>query len=237
MTRVLLLLHEREDPAGFVGTILEAHHIETDVIEVESEPLPDATEYAAVIAFGGVQHVYQDERYPYFTQEKTWLRELVEKDIPYLGLCLGGQVLASALGAVVKQHTAIEFGFHDVSLTEAGKEDPLYAGLPGYQRVFQWHEDTFELPTNATLLASNGHTRHQAFRYGLRAYGLQYHIEVTPPMLSSWLEHVENDAEAMQALGAETFVALKNENLEHFPLYYEHGRILVENFLRISRLL
>jgi GMP synthase-like glutamine amidotransferase len=237
MTRVLLLLHEREDPAGFVGTILEEHHISTDVVEVEREPIPDPTTYAAVIAFGGVQHVYRDDLYPYFVQEKALLLHMVEQDIPYLGLCLGGQLLASALGAVVKQHTAIEFGFHDIFLNETGKEDPLYAGLPGYQRVFQWHEDTFELPTNAALLASNEHTRNQAFRYGPRAYGLQYHIEVDPPMLNSWLEYVEHDAEAMQALGVETFAALKSESAEHFPLYYAHGRILVENFLRISRLL
>jgi GMP synthase (glutamine-hydrolysing) len=237
MKRVLALQHVWDDPAGYLGELLQAYRIAYDVIHVETEPLPDATTYDAVLAFGGFQHAYDDDRYPYFVQEKQWLRKTIEQEIPFLGICLGGQLLAHALGGSVKQHSLTEIGFTEVHFTEAGKADPLYEGLPGYQEVFQWHEDTFEIPADAVLLASNSATENQAFRYGRCVYGLQYHIEPTAEMLDTWIHHPEFNAEIINILGEEKYHALEREQVTRYPIFRRHSQILFQNFLRISGLI
>ena len=155
MQKVLILQHMQENPKGFVGNLLDEYHITHEVIDVEKEALPDPTNYTAIIAFGGDQHVYDEHLYPYFTAEKVLLQQIIKQNIPFLGICLGGQLLAAALGGQVKLHTMTELGFFDVQLTEEGKRDPLFAGMPGYQKVFHWHEDTFDFPAAAVLLATS----------------------------------------------------------------------------------
>lgn len=234
--RVLTLQHIWDNPVGMVGALLHEYGIEFDIINVEQERIPDPTRYDAIIAFGGSQQVYADEQYPYFIREKALIRAAVEQDIPYLGICLGGQLLASAFGAEVRRHTSSEIGFFDLSLTAEGERDPLYAGLPGYQKVFQWHEDVFELPAGAIHLATNTHTRYQAFRYGPRAYGLQYHIELDPPMLDAWLHHPVLKNDLIDTLGIDAYTSLEQSVDEQYPIYCSHTRIMFTNFLRIGRL-
>ncbi|HEY4385281.1 MAG TPA: type 1 glutamine amidotransferase, partial [Ktedonobacteraceae bacterium] len=189
MGRVLALQHIWDNPEGYLGELLHEYGIEYEVVNVETDDLPDPTAYTAVIAFGGSQHVYAEDQYPYFVQEQQLIRTVLEKEIPFLGICLGSQLLAKVLGSEVRKHTMTEIGFFDVEITEAGKKDPLYAGLPGYQKIYHWHADTFTLPTGATLLATHQNTENQAFRYGRRAYGIQYHVELNPEMLHLWLHH------------------------------------------------
>ncbi|MBE3560519.1 MAG: type 1 glutamine amidotransferase [Ktedonobacteraceae bacterium] len=236
MKQVLLLLHSWEDPAGYVGTLLDERNIGYQVLNVETEPLPNPSNLAAIIAFGGPQHAYEEAKYPYFITEKAFLREVARQDIPYLGICLGGQLLAGALGGIVKRHTTTEIGFFDVYFTEMGLRDPLYQGLPEYQKVFHWHEDTFDLTPGSMLLATSQQTPNQAFRYGRRAYGLQYHIEVTPQMLHTWLHHPDFQDEILRTLGTEKIQKLEEEMLQHFALYQEHTRIMLDNFLKLSAL-
>jgi GMP synthase (glutamine-hydrolysing) len=237
MKRILALQHVWENPEGYVGDVLRTHNIAYDLINVEEQAIPDPTAYAGVIAFGGSQHVYDHEKYPYFQQEEEILRQIVASSIPYLGICLGGQLLAEALGGTVKRHTLTEFGFYDVHFTEEGQSDPLYAGLPGQQKVFHWHEDTFVLPPSAILLATNGNTRNQAFRYGNSAYGLQYHIELNDTLLDSWLYHPELLEETLHTFGKDTFHQVERDRESYHHIYLRHSRQLVENFLRISHLI
>ena len=233
--RVLALLHVWDDPTGYLGEILEEHAIACDVVNVETEAIPDPTTYNALIIFGGIQHVYEgDQRYPYFVQEKTLLRKAVEHELPILGICLGGQLLAHVLGAEVKRHTLTEIGFFDVPLTSEGRDDPLYQGLPGYQKVFHWHEDIFDLPQGAVLLAETTSTKNQAFRYGACAYGLQYHIELTPGMLDTWLRYPDYKKEIVRTSGPAVLTEIERDVPKCYPIYREHTRILFENFLKIS---
>ncbi|GAC1358046.1 MAG: type 1 glutamine amidotransferase [Ktedonobacteraceae bacterium] len=236
MTKVLILQHMRENPEGFVGSLLDEYHVAYDVIDVEKQTLPDPAGYAAIIAFGGDQHVYDEHTYPYFRQEKVLIQQAIQLHIPFLGLCLGGQLLAAAIGGQVKPHTMTEIGFFDVELTEAGKHDPLFAGLPGHQKVFHWHEDTFDLPPEAVLLATNENTQNQAFRYGQCAYGLQYHIEVDESTLNTWLYTPAFQESMLATLGQESYQALERERTGQMPIYQEHTRIVVKNFLDSSGL-
>lgn len=238
MKRVLVLQHCWEAPRGSVGSLLEEYGIPYDVVNVETEALPpDPAAYAAIIAFGGPQHVYEDHKHPYFVPEKAFIRETIAQDIPFLGICLGGQLLAAALGGMVKQHTMTEIGFFDVAFTAEGRQDPLYAGLPNSQKIFHWHEDTFDVPEGAALLATHANAENQAFRYGHHAYGLQYHIELDSELLDLWLHHPEFKQEIINTLGYEAYEQINQERLSYFQTYCDHTRIMFNNFLGIADLL
>ena len=210
------------------------HPLRSNLIEVEKAPVPDTTKYDALIAMGGPQHVGQNDTYPYLVGVATAIRRAVDNEVPYLGLCLGGQLLAYAMGARVKKHTSSSIGFYEVQFTEEGRKDPLFAGLPGYQQVIHWHEDTFDIPEGAVQLATNPHTQNQAFRYGRYAYGTQYHIELTPGMLDIWLYDPEYRGEIVRALGEEAAEKFVRDREGLYPLYREHTRIIYENFLRVA---
>lgn len=238
MRRVLALQQTWDDPPGYLGEILDEHGIICDTIEVEKAPLPDPTHYQAIVVLGGPQHLYADTHLSYIAQEQVLLRQAVEQDIPVLGICLGGQLLASALGAEVYRHDQAEIGFYQVPLTEEGRLDPLFAGLPGHQFAFHWHLDVFDLPAGSTRLASNEIAPNQAFRYGSRAYGLQFHIEMNAEIAHIWLHDpicVREITETLKDASAPTRIA--QEWTRYAPTYQTHTRLLFENFLRIAGLL
>jgi GMP synthase-like glutamine amidotransferase len=147
---------------------------------------------------GGPWSLY--ENYPWLEPETKLIRRAVETDLPVLGICLGAQLIAAALGANVMPCGSKEIGWYPLKLTAAGHEDPLLSCLSLNETVFQWHGDTFEIPEGAKLLASSPFCDHQAFRYGKSTYALQFHLEVTPFIIEEWLQVPENQAE-LSALG------------------------------------
>ena len=237
MQRVLTIINIADDPTGYIGEILEEHGIAYEIIDASLRPIPNPTAYDAMIVFGGPQNANEDEKYPYFLQEKAALRTVVEHNIPVLGICLGGQMLATVLNGAVKKHTITEIGFSDVQCTNEGKHDPLYDGLSGHQLVYQWHEDTFDIPPGAVRLATSEKTENQAFRYGRNAYGIQYHIELTSAMLDTWLHEPSLKQEIVTTLGETEYERIINERPQYFAQYREHTRVMFENFLRIARLI
>lgn len=236
MGRVLALQHVWDDPLGYLGEILQEHTIVCEVVNVEEAPIPDPGGYDALIVLGGPQHVPAGDKHPYFVQEKILIRKAVEQDIPCLGICLGGQLLAHALGAEVRRHHMIELGFCEVQLTDEGIADPLFQGLPDRQQVFHWHMDVFDIPAGGVRLATSENALNQAFRYGRYAYGLQYHIELTPDMFHTWLRYLPHDQEVVNALGPDIAGRIEHEQAIYYPIYRDHTRIMFENFLKISGL-
>jgi GMP synthase-like glutamine amidotransferase len=237
MKRVLALQFDRDDPPGYLGEIMQEHGIECPAVYVEEEAIPDPTQYSALLAMGGPQHVWHHDRSPYLDDAVEAMRRAVESDVPVLGLCLGGQLLASAMGAEVRRHTSTHIGFYQVLLTDEGWQDPLFAGLPGYQQVFHWHEDTFDIPRGAVQLATNRATQNQAFRYGRRAYGTQYHIELTHAMIDAWLLGPPFHEEIVKWIGEEGAARAVEDGHRLYSLYREHTRTMFENFLRIAGLI
>ncbi len=218
--RVLVLQHIVENPAGRVGIILDEYGIPYHLLHVGKDHLPDPTRYQAIVALGGTQHVYDRHRYPYTVHEETYLHQAIKQGIPYLGMCLGGQLLAYAFQATVKKLPKVHIGFLLVQFTEAGLDDPLYKGLPGYQQAFQWHEDAFLLPAGAVSLAHHTGGSNQAF-----------------DMLDTWLHDPSLKKEFIDTYGVDEFQRVEREAIELFPTYAQHSSIMLKNFFSICELI
>jgi GMP synthase (glutamine-hydrolysing) len=227
-----MVQHIEDDPPGALGEMLQEHGIPFDTINLEEgETLPAELRYDAMIVLGGPEYAGDDEVYPYLAPEKALIREAVARDVPFLGVCLGGQLLAHAMGGRVIRNGLFEMGFFQEQLTEEGKDDSLFRGLPGYQQVFNWHSDAFEVPEGGTLLAIGPDGSKQAFRVGRCAYGFQYHIELTPHMFATWTHFHPYRQENIERIGRERFLDVVVDFTAYYPLYLEHTRIIFENFL------
>jgi GMP synthase (glutamine-hydrolysing) len=238
MSRVLTIQHASINPPGLLGDILDAHHISYDVLQAENEKIPsNLTGYHALVIFGGLEHVYDEPQKPHISQEKQLIQHALSHDIPFLGICFGCQLLASALGANVYPCSPARLGFLRILLTDAGRVDSLYQGLPDNQQAFQWHDDLFDLPDNAILLANNDQHEPQSFRYGKNAYGAIYHLELTSSMLQNWLEDPASQKEFISKAGKEDYKKTDQERDELYPIYREHTSHVINNFLRLSGLL
>ena len=181
--KILTIIHKETTVPGLIGRKLVDLGYVLDIrAPIFGEPLPnDLTDYAGALMFGGPMSVNDDE--PYLQKEMDWLRQVLAADLPYLGICLGAQLLAKVLGAKVGPHIDAleEIGYYSVYATEAGSH--LF---PSDLKVYQWHQEGFELPEGAVLLAAGGDFPNQAFRWGDRAYGVQFHPEMTAEMVDFW---------------------------------------------------
>jgi len=197
--RILLVMQDTGSQPGLIGAKLRERGFELEVRRpLQGTPLPEAVEtLAGVVVFGGVMSANDGARLPGIRAQLEWIPRVVEAEVPYLGVCLGAQLLAKTLGAGVGPHPEglVEVGYSEVSPTEAGRE--LFdAGL----HVYHWHQEGFELPAEAVLLARGGRFPNQAFRHGENAYAVQFHPEVTQAMIRQWLA---GGAESLARPGAQ----------------------------------
>jgi GMP synthase (glutamine-hydrolysing) len=162
------------------------------------QALPDHDEVAGAVFMGGPMNVDEVERFPALAAEREWLTEAAERGMPVLGICLGAQLLARALGAEVRPGEAPEIGFAPVEVTDP--DDPVLGGLAPRAEVLHWHGDVFDLPDGATHLASSERTECQAFRAGT-AWGVLFHPEADFALVEAWLEVPSMIEEAVAALG------------------------------------
>jgi len=198
--RALVLQHVAVEGPGTFTSYLDARGWTLEIaVLYEGARLPeDAQGYQAVIVMGGPMGVYDETEYPFLSDEHQFLRRVIAQGVPVLGICLGSQLLAKALGARVYRNPQKEIGWYTVDLTPAGAADPLFAGLTSPVPVFQWHGDAFDLPVGAAPLAASSLCPHQAFRYGDRVYGLLFHLELTPIIIQSWLEVFHDELVSLQ---------------------------------------
>lgn len=177
----VFIQHSEESPPGRALEILRSYGHSIRVIRTDlGEPIPaNLDEVDAIITCGGALSARNSETNELLETEAKFLASAHAAGIPILGLCLGAQLLARALGGTVSLlEGGPEVGFHEVALTPAGREDPMFKGIPWWTPQFQWHEDEIsELPPGATLLASSKRTKVQAFLVGTSTYGIQYHPE------------------------------------------------------------
>jgi GMP synthase (glutamine-hydrolysing) len=189
--RVLAYRHVPFEGLGRVADSLVARGIQFEYADlyVAGATPPDSSGYAGLIFLGGPMSVNDD--FPWLKEEMDVIRRAVAAGQPVLGICLGAQLIAKALGAGVRRNPASEIGWYPISCTAAAQSDRLFRGLES-ETVFHWHSETLNLPDGAELLASSELCRNQAFRIGERIYGLQFHLEVTPEMIDDWCRQDEN---------------------------------------------
>jgi len=194
---ILFIKHIDIEGPETIGEFFQRNGFASTVIDLSrGDCLPrDLNSLDAVVCLGGPMNVDEEEKYPFLKPENEFIKEIIHQEIPYLGICLGSQLLAKASGARVTKAPVEEIGWYKVQLTPQGKADPLFQGLPERFEVFQWHGDTFEIPEGGVHLAESPICTNQAFRYGSNIYGLQFHIEVTPEMILEWLNVRENQKE------------------------------------------
>lgn len=162
------------------------------------DPLPSPAEVSGALVMGGPMNVDEVARYPRLTAEREWLAEAVRQRMPVLGICLGAQLLARALGAEVRAGEGPEIGFAPVEIHEPA--DPIVGALAPWTTVLHWHGDVFDLPDGAERLASSATTELQAFRHG-NAWGVLFHPEADASLVDAWLAEPEMAEEAQAALG------------------------------------
>lgn len=194
MKRVIVLRHAANEALGNLEVALRSRGLELDVLDCFSDAWPaveragfEPALVAGLVVMGGPMNVDETDRYPYLDTEVEWLRSAVRAQLPTLGICLGAQLLAKALGARVYPHRVKEIGWYEIGLEPEALADRLLAGSRPRETVFQWHGDTFDLPRGAVRLARGETCPNQAFRYGPSAYGLQFHPEMTAEMVETWL--------------------------------------------------
>lgn len=232
---VLVLQHIAcEPPGAFEDVLLERgarlHRVELD----EGEPLPDWREFGAIVAMGGPMSVNDEPEHPWLVAEKRTISEAVRAGVPYWGACLGVQLLAAALGARVYAGELPEVGVLPVTLTGAGVEDPVFAGLPRELQTLQWHGDTFDLPEGAVLLASSPAYPNQAFRFGRVAYGVQFHVEVSQEMAQEWAGVPAYREYADRTLGEGGSEHLMDEFERHRDRMLSHARAMFEAWCELT---
>jgi GMP synthase-like glutamine amidotransferase len=194
---ILVLRHEPFEHLGHFAQRLDESGIRFSYMDL-GQPL-STDGYIGVIIMGGPQSANDPD--PRLAAEIGLIREAVARGVPILGVCLGAQLLAKALGAGVSRNPSKEIGWAPVYFTEAAKDDPLFGGVASPTTFFHWHGETFELPEGAEWLAYSDLCRHQAFRYGSKVYGVQFHPEITPEMIVDWSAQPANcgDADALAA--------------------------------------
>lgn len=173
--------------------IIEKGHSITFTRFYEEYTLPNPDEIDWLIVMGGPMGVYDNVQYPWLNEEKEFIKQVILKGKTVLGICLGSQLIASALGAKVYPNKQKEIGWYNLNLTEQGRNHPLFIRFETEFPVFHWHGDTFDLPAGSVHLASSNVCRNQAFLFNDKVLGLQFHFEVTSESLNEMIENGRNE--------------------------------------------
>ncbi|HPF20171.1 MAG TPA: type 1 glutamine amidotransferase [Syntrophomonas sp.] len=232
--RLLVIQHVSAEGLGLFHDPLMARGWELDIrcMDMAGVSLPDnLAGYQAFIILGGPMGAYEENIYPYLYKVEELVREAATNNLPTVGICLGGQIIARALGAEVCPNPEKEIGWSHISILGEGKSSPLFLGLPDELPVFQWHGDTFSLPTGAVLLATSTVCRNQAFLYNDHIWALQFHLEVNPTMIDHWSVLYEN--ELSEFAGTDAAAVLSRDTRERWDSMQTGREQFLANLLRL----
>jgi GMP synthase (glutamine-hydrolysing) len=228
--RVLAIVQQRDaGPGVFAEAIRErGDRLDEWVPPEGGDPPSDPLGYDAVFTLGGAMNVDEENRHPWLGEETALLRELIAREVPLLGLCLGGQLVAAAAGAAPGRAPRPEIGWDRVELTAEGAEDPLLGPLaPGFE-AFQWHSYEFPLPPGAVALARS-EVCLQSCRIGERGWAIQFHPEVSRADALTWIDDYRSDPDAVR-IGIDP-IALRTETEAKIGAFNQLGRELCNRWL------
>lgn len=188
---ILVLRHEVFEHLGFFGRTLAGGGIPFHYHDL-GEPF-ERVDFDSLIVLGGPMSA--NDPLPGLAAELDVIRHALSAGLPILGICLGSQLIAKALGARVYRNPELEIGWYPIHFADSGHSDPIFGGLPSPAMFFHWHGETFDLPEGAEWLAWSEKCRHQAYRYGSNVYGIQFHPEITPEMIEDWSAQPVNCAD------------------------------------------
>jgi GMP synthase (glutamine-hydrolysing) len=229
--RTLAIVHQRDAGPGVFADEMRDRGVELDewlLTERGTGPPREIADYDAVLTFGGAMHADQEDRHPWLRFEKDFLEAVLEDGMPILAVCLGNQLLADAAGGSARRAGEPEIGWFDVEVTEDGTADPVIGPLAPRFTAFQWHSYEAVPPAGAAILARSP-VCSQAYRLGERAWGIQFHAEVSAADLGHWIDDYRSDGDAVR-IGIDP-EALHAETEEKIADWNRLGRKLCGRFL------
>lgn len=229
---ILIIKHIGIEGPGTLGDFFKLKGESFCIVELGlGEVLPaDPKAFKAVIVLGGPMNVDEEDIYQFLKPENDFIQQVLKARVPYLGICLGAQLLAKAAGAKVVKSPVKEVGWYHIALTDEGKTDPLFRGFRAQDPVYHWHGDMFQIPAGGRLLATASGCPHQALRVGDNAYGLQFHVEITERSIKEWC-----DAYSRTDLPGESdrTRSMTEDYVKYKQVFEQQAQNMYQNFLEI----
>ena len=236
--RVLVFQHLDIEHPGIFLEFLKEEGISWDTVELdEGDPIPSLAGYDALWVMGGPMDVWEENLHPWLKPEKQAIREAVsERGMPYLGICLGHQLLADALGGRVGKMAAPEVGVMQIHYSDAAAADPVFAGMASPATCLQWHgAAVLQPPAGAVVLAHSPLCAVQAMRINEHAYGVQYHLEITARTVSEWSSVSAYEDALVKSMGPDASERLAAQTLDVLPQLNRDARRVYERFMALAR--
>lgn len=232
MPKARVIQHVGCETLGTIAESLDAAGVSFQYVRpFEGEPVPTIDGADGLIVMGGPMGVYERPRYPFLKEEMRLIEQFLKAERPVLGVCLGSQLLAAVLGAPVAPGKKKEIGWHPVQLTPEAQADRLWGGVAPTFIAYHWHGDLFHLPKGAVSLARSAQTEHQAFRYGLNAYGFLFHMEVTEKIVGEMVKAFSEELHAARIDGEEIVRQLP----AHLPSLRKIGEAVFQRWAEFIR--
>lgn len=231
--RVLVFQHLDVEHPGVFRDFMRESGIERVTVELDQdEPIPDLADYDGLWVMGGPMDVWEEDRYPWLRAEKAAIREaVVERGMPFLGVCLGHQLLADATGGQVGPAAAPEVGIYDVEKTPAGHQSPFLRGLPNSMKCLQWHAaEVLTPPPGGIALVTSPACRIQALSVGDKALSTQYHTEISTATIAEWADVPAYRAALEKTLGPDAVARFEADTRAHLELFNQSARRLFDNW-------
>lgn len=235
MAKILVFQHVAHEPLGILDPMLREakHRIRYVNFFRDPDIKPSLEGYKGLIILGGPMNVDEIEKYPHLKTEIECIKQAIEMDIPILGICLGAQLIAHALGSDVYLADEFEVGWYPLKRNKEGRSDPIVQHFSDEEMIFQWHARTYDTPAKAVNLISSNICPNQAFRYGDKVYGFQFHLEVTEPVIYRWLHLPEHEEDLNMCTKHESLEQEQAETERHLPNSIQLARRVFGEFITL----